>query len=1052
MASYLQNITDQGSLQTPTPQFDFSFLAVNQQKKESQYMQGLSEVASGYNSILSQPVTDEANKVVREKYVKDAQEGLKKLASTDLSLPSNVAQAEALYAPFWQDNIILQDIAYTKDATNKMQKAYSFRDSTDPEQRVLFDPDSVTYIQQALDKLKKANRNPDAYKKLETRDFIPVHDIDADIDAAYKLEGQKGITTTTLNGPNQTVTTNGLQSRDAFKTYYLSKVGDKYDAQIRMKASVQVQRQKDEILRQNPGLDERALNEHFATENMDHLLSSYKGIGDSYQKLTTGFLSEKAAIEAQVTKQQKGILNDSQIFKLKELNSNIKLHSAAATEYYNQYNAIGGDRLTPDQKQKYQKQFMDMAEHPEQYIGNISKAFMADRWAAGMASMSTVEVKANQGWVEYEKVLFDKKSSDLRQAELNATLRGQDLKLYEDTGKLIPGGKTDPSFGPTGWTTTGSSSSTSSTSGGVGTGTGPESGSLLGQDVAHPGHLANGLDIVQQAQNKLAATVHNSIYNPNGVSSALSASSLPRTDIINFTEWANTIQAGGTPDAEQLVSLNKVKGVLKDAGVTGYQETPEGMQTALLSYVPKAIEKIMASGTDDAAERIGKIIVANVQATGAKDKLLANQKEFDNAVATQVLSHAKEYDKLITTNPDGSKRLISTRDMAKDFPSVSIRQDGNIINYSSRDVAEMWKNGTLDKLKGQLEAVGDKNIKDFNNFIPRNNQVALAQELNKHLYGTSAYQGNDGKVYTEIRDASHKWDNRPLDPNSALGKYGQEGIIGKLQDRASKVIIPQLKDYKDGLIGQEIGYDPSDKKQEQYAVGISKEIANPANVPLIYSQQANNELGEPIKAGNKMSTIRGILENAESVKKYTNGPVRIMTPDGKEAWRVTFKNTDDDAIKDVKNSTFIFPTTDNATTPYLASIPKSTGVFVYSSLLSGQTMTADPITKASGFDYTIKPGMKGIDGRATIAYCSIDRRVPDPLHPGQFKTDHFDFDIPLLVGAGAKSPDELVATMNARVINHISEVIANTRTANANVPVNGMTLAEFNKQESMKVN
>jgi len=83
MATFLQGVTD--SLQTPTPQFDYSFLAANQQKKESQYMQGLSEVSAGYNAILNAQVTNDQNKTVKEQYIQTASAGLKKLSTIDRS-------------------------------------------------------------------------------------------------------------------------------------------------------------------------------------------------------------------------------------------------------------------------------------------------------------------------------------------------------------------------------------------------------------------------------------------------------------------------------------------------------------------------------------------------------------------------------------------------------------------------------------------------------------------------------------------------------------------------------------------------------------------------------------------------------------------------------------------------------------------------------------------------------------------------------------------------------------------------------------------------------
>ena len=128
MATPYAQITDSSqSLQPALNNVDYSFLQQGLAKRSLDFEQGLSQIKNDYSSILNAPLTSTENVEQRKQYIGQIQEGLKKVATTDVSLPQNVTQAENLYAPFWKDSDILIDQAATKHLQNQFQNAETDR-------------------------------------------------------------------------------------------------------------------------------------------------------------------------------------------------------------------------------------------------------------------------------------------------------------------------------------------------------------------------------------------------------------------------------------------------------------------------------------------------------------------------------------------------------------------------------------------------------------------------------------------------------------------------------------------------------------------------------------------------------------------------------------------------------------------------------------------------------------------------------------------------------------------------------------------------------------
>jgi hypothetical protein len=134
MATYIQGVTDRIPEITPF-QPDYSFLMNSLQYKQNAYDNAFNQINSIYSSVLNSPLTRGSNEERRAEFFKAAENNIKKISSTDLSLPQNVDIAAAVFKPFYEDRNMVKDMVWTKQFNNQLGNAQSYRDSQDKELR-----------------------------------------------------------------------------------------------------------------------------------------------------------------------------------------------------------------------------------------------------------------------------------------------------------------------------------------------------------------------------------------------------------------------------------------------------------------------------------------------------------------------------------------------------------------------------------------------------------------------------------------------------------------------------------------------------------------------------------------------------------------------------------------------------------------------------------------------------------------------------------------------------------------------------------------------------
>lgn len=995
---------------------DFSWMSGVLQAKETQYEKGLSEIASGYSSIVNQPITSFENIEKRKEYINAAQEGLKKITTQDLSKDKNVRQAEALYAPFWEDEDILYDIGYTKYENTELGRLNSWEMSTDKTVRSQYHPDAKLWIQQGLETLQNTKRGE--IKNFKKRAAVPFADIDADMDADFKANGNKPIETVDRQGNVIVTQMNGPGSKDAYRAYWLQKAGNKYDHQLYVSEAVKIHRAKQEILQNNPGMDPVKVNQEFANQQMSHLDKVYTGNIEAYNNLVQDWSRKYNAMYTQIMAQGNK-MSESDQATLNYYQKMIMQNHNIADQYRNEYEKYGsGDTYT----EKYQRTLKEITEHPEDYLSDIQKGIMAENWANRMASMNTsTKIEVDPGWKAYMEEADKAANRVLVQRGIDATNRTATLGWMKETGRdlqgnIIPGFRPDQG----GW----------STDKGDGTGNGatgipnPQSGTPKGYDYIDPAHTTRTVDKYTETQEQNVQRIQNGIYDYNGVAGALEGGGMSPNDIVTFTKWAKSDKGYATPDEAEVVT--KVKKMLNDQGIsTEGINGPRGMESALLAYTPIGLSELRKSDNTKVKERAAQIMVNYLNVKGDRDKVLANKKVLDANIQNKIAENPGEYDKIVHK---GTSILITNKEMVPDFPSLIIKlPNGTIKTISPTEGAAMWAEGTfmdnIDAKKGiQLIGVDNKRIGDYKHWLPRSNQDEIYKELKKRLYGEHIIKNPQGNQYKIVGGDRGPGGEVPVTAESIVGKYGMPGYMDKKRyelTRKATEDITKPTGLEDGLISASQGWDPGKPTQKRFAEEVSTELVN------------NTDLAKAFVVGQvpskNLETVDGILKiigSADDMAKYTSGPSQTILPDGTPALSYTIKeNLPSDNEKSLSmqqhsGKTFVFPAAPKGNaTPALSSIPWNDGQYIHSDLLySSNVIKSDPTMEASGVRYMINPQNK-VNGKNTSCIVTIQEYKPLPQGGSDWVTTEVSREpIPLLVGPNAKTPDEIVQWANGKIV------------------------------------
>jgi len=156
MATYLQGVQDY------IPQFqpfqpDLNLYANVLQTKQTQYDTAWKSLNKVYGQYFYADLTHEDNVVRKEEIMKNIDFNLQRVAGLDLSLEQNIDQAVQVFKPFYEDQYLMKDMAYTKNYINQMSRADSYKNSEDEKMRGMYWQDGVTAMNYQRDEFRKSD-------------------------------------------------------------------------------------------------------------------------------------------------------------------------------------------------------------------------------------------------------------------------------------------------------------------------------------------------------------------------------------------------------------------------------------------------------------------------------------------------------------------------------------------------------------------------------------------------------------------------------------------------------------------------------------------------------------------------------------------------------------------------------------------------------------------------------------------------------------------------------------------------------------------------------
>ena len=155
MATYIQGVTDYIPDYQPF-QPDLNFYASALQTKQNQYDSNYKALNNLYGQYFYADLTRPDNIKKKDQLLKNIDFNLNRVAGLDLSLEQNVQQATQIFTPFYEDQFLMKDMAYTKNFSSSYNGALALQKSKDKETYSKYWNEGVKYMLYEREKFKKS--------------------------------------------------------------------------------------------------------------------------------------------------------------------------------------------------------------------------------------------------------------------------------------------------------------------------------------------------------------------------------------------------------------------------------------------------------------------------------------------------------------------------------------------------------------------------------------------------------------------------------------------------------------------------------------------------------------------------------------------------------------------------------------------------------------------------------------------------------------------------------------------------------------------------------
>ena len=150
---------------------DYKFLSAVLDVRQDKYNTNWQATNDVYNKVVFADLSREDTNDKREQYVNNLAPSLEKIASMDLSLAQNAQSAKAVFAPFFEDKLIVKDMVKTANYRKEMAHAERLEQSPDHLRRSMYWRDGVAKLQYDMEDF--INMDADAAIKAPLQKYVP---------------------------------------------------------------------------------------------------------------------------------------------------------------------------------------------------------------------------------------------------------------------------------------------------------------------------------------------------------------------------------------------------------------------------------------------------------------------------------------------------------------------------------------------------------------------------------------------------------------------------------------------------------------------------------------------------------------------------------------------------------------------------------------------------------------------------------------------------------------------------------------------------------------
>lgn len=157
MSTYLPNVKDYiPEVKAYTP--DFKFLSDSLDSRQDRYNNTTKALNNLYGEVVYADISREDNRAIREAYTEQIAPKIQQISGLDFSLLQNVQAAKGLFKPFYEDEMIVRDIVFTKAYQDQMKYANQLKKSATSEERSRYWEDGIKFMNYQMQDFQDKSR------------------------------------------------------------------------------------------------------------------------------------------------------------------------------------------------------------------------------------------------------------------------------------------------------------------------------------------------------------------------------------------------------------------------------------------------------------------------------------------------------------------------------------------------------------------------------------------------------------------------------------------------------------------------------------------------------------------------------------------------------------------------------------------------------------------------------------------------------------------------------------------------------------------------------